>query len=193
MCILLCLFSGFFFWWFLGLNLHLWDWKTKHWAWDVLEKLTFTEVGILMILGSIFYDFECPWEQFWWLLLPWRLAWNLLSFQNVSGVTPDPATLRVGGKLVGSRALVTTTPGSLKPTLEILRPKWESWDWAEVPRTNDTLETGLQMMLRSGSCPPRSLVSPNTGAGAGVEIGMLRRGGIPFVVSKNKIQVFKFL
>ena len=33
--------------------------KTKHFAKDVLQKLIFAEVGILMIPGSIFHDFEC--------------------------------------------------------------------------------------------------------------------------------------
>ena len=63
--------------------------------------------------------------HFSWFLLPWRVAWNLMTFQRDSGVTPDPATILAGGKCVGSRALVTTIPGSLKPILKILRPRLE--------------------------------------------------------------------
>ena len=47
----------------------------------------------------------------------------MTDFECDSGVTPDLATFLVGGKCSGSRALVTTIPGSLKPTLEILRPR----------------------------------------------------------------------
>ena len=47
--------------------------------------------------------FWLPWDQFLWLLPPSRLAWNLKTFQYDSGGTPDPATILVGGKLVGSR------------------------------------------------------------------------------------------
>ena len=35
-------------------------WKTMHLAREVLQKSTFAEVVLLMIPGSIFYDFECP-------------------------------------------------------------------------------------------------------------------------------------
>ena len=38
-----------------------------------------------------------------------------MTFQRDSGVTPDLGTIRVDGKLVGSRALRNTIPGSLKP------------------------------------------------------------------------------
>ena len=48
----------------LGLNLDVQDWKTKHFAMELLQKSTFAEVGILMIPGSILHDFECPWDQF---------------------------------------------------------------------------------------------------------------------------------
>ena len=45
------------------------------------------------------------------------------DFQGDSGVTTDPETIQVAAELVGSRALVTTITGSLKPIQEILRPK----------------------------------------------------------------------
>ena len=30
----------------------------------------------------IFHDFGWPWDQFSWLLLPWRLTWKLIDFQG---------------------------------------------------------------------------------------------------------------
>jgi hypothetical protein len=41
----------------VGLNLGVWDWKTKHLARDVLQKPAFAEIGFLMIPGSFFCDF----------------------------------------------------------------------------------------------------------------------------------------
>ena len=76
------LFPGCFFCWFLGLNLGVWDWKNKNLAWKVLQKSTFAEIGFLVIPGSFFHDFGWPWDQFSWLLLPWRLAWKLIDFQG---------------------------------------------------------------------------------------------------------------
>ena len=46
----------------ISLNLDVQDWKTKHFARDVLQRSTFAEVGILMIPGAFFYDFECHWN-----------------------------------------------------------------------------------------------------------------------------------
>ena len=63
-CILLCLFPRFFLYWFLGLNQYVHDGKIKHFAWGVLQKITFAEVGLFMISGSNFHDFGCPWDQF---------------------------------------------------------------------------------------------------------------------------------
>ena len=67
-----------------------------------------------------------------------------MIFQGDSGVTPDPGTFRVEGKLVGSRALSNIIPGSLKPdhrdpetgtgNLEIEK---------RVHGIHGTLETGL--------------------------------------------------
>ena len=113
----------FFFWWFWVLSLDVWDWKNKNLAREVLQKSTFAEIGFLMIPGPIFHDFGWPWDQFYWILLPWRLAWNLMTFQGDPGVTPDPATIWVGGKLVAGGTLVTTIPDPWNMTLEILRPK----------------------------------------------------------------------
>ena len=153
------LFPGCFVWCDLGLILGVWDCKNKHLAREVLQKSTFAEIGFLMIPGSIFHDFGWPWDQFSWLLLPWRLAWNLMNFQGGPGVTPDPGTFRVGGKLVHPRAQVTTIPGSLKP--DSRDPETETGNLEtekRVHRIHGTLETGLHMM-------PRSLVAPSRGAG----------------------------
>ena len=38
--------------------------EIQHFAKEVFHKSTFTEVGILMIPGCIFYDFGWPWDQF---------------------------------------------------------------------------------------------------------------------------------
>ena len=38
-----------------------------------------------------------------------------MNFHGDSGVIPDPAPRRVDGKLVASRALSNTIPGSLRP------------------------------------------------------------------------------
>ena len=92
------LFPGCFFWWFLDLNQGVWDWKTKHLAREVLQRSTFAEIGFLMIPGSVFHGFGWPWDQFSWLLLPWRLTWNLMTFQGDSGVSPDPAPRQVHAK-----------------------------------------------------------------------------------------------
>ena len=40
------------------MNADVQDWKTKHFANEVLQKLIFAEVRILMLPESIFYDFE---------------------------------------------------------------------------------------------------------------------------------------
>ena len=97
------LFLGCFFWWLLGLNLGVW--KTKHLAREVLQKSSLAGIGFLMISGSFFYDFGCPWDQFSWFLLPWRMGWNLITFPADSGVTPDLAPLQVGGNFIGWWAL----------------------------------------------------------------------------------------
>ena len=94
------LFPGCFFCWFLGLNFGVWDWENMHLAWKVLQKSTFAEIGFLMIPGPIFHDFWWLWDQFSWFLMPWGLAWNLMSFQGDSGVTPDPAPRLVEGNRV---------------------------------------------------------------------------------------------
>ena len=99
------LFPGYFFWWFWGLNLGVWDRKTKHFARKVLQKSTFAEIGFLMFPGSIFHDFGLPWDQFSWFLLPWSLAWNSMTFQGDSGGTPDPAPLRIDDKWCASGTL----------------------------------------------------------------------------------------
>ena len=48
--------SRFLFLVFLGLDLDVWDWKTKHSACEELQTLNFAEAGILVIPGSIFHD-----------------------------------------------------------------------------------------------------------------------------------------
>ena len=70
--------------------------KNKNLAWKVFQKSTFAEIGFLMIQGSIFHDFGWPWDQFSWLLLPWRPARKLMNFHRDFGVIPDPEP-RVGG------------------------------------------------------------------------------------------------
>ena len=66
-----------------------------------------------------------------------------MTFQNDSGVIPDPAPRWVGGKLVHPRAQVTIIPGSLKP--ESGDPETETRNLEtekRVHRTHGTLETG---------------------------------------------------
>ena len=48
------LFPGLFLWCFFGLDLDVWDWKTKYLARGISQKSTFAEVVFLMIPGSIF-------------------------------------------------------------------------------------------------------------------------------------------
>ena len=67
-------------------------------------------------------------------------------------------TLRVGGKLVASRALSNTNPGSLKPDSRDPETETGDLETERVHRIHGTLETGLHMMLRS-------LVAPSRGAG----------------------------
>ena len=67
-----------------------------------------------------------------------------MTFQGDSGVTPDNATNLVDGKLVGSRALSNTIPGSLKP--DPRDPDTETGNLEtekRVHRIHGTLETGL--------------------------------------------------
>ena len=82
-----------------------------------------------------------------------------MNFQGGPGVTPNPGTFRVDAKLVGSRALSNTNPGSLKP--DSRDPETETGNLEtekRVHRIHGTLETGLHMI-------PRSLVAPSRGAG----------------------------
>ena len=68
------------------------------------------------------------------------------------------STRQVEGNWYGSRTLVTTIPGSLKP--ESRDPVTETGNLEiekRVHRIQGTLETGLQIM-------PRSLVAPTSGA-----------------------------
>ena len=46
-----------------------------------------------------------------------------MAFQGDFVVIPDPAPRPVDAKLGGPQALAPTMPGSLKPVLEILRPR----------------------------------------------------------------------
>ena len=85
----------------MGLNLVVWDCKNKHLAREVLQKSTFAEIGFGMIPGSNFHDFGWPWDQFAWLLLPWRLARKLMNFHGDFGVTPDPEPPVGGWRLFG--------------------------------------------------------------------------------------------
>ena len=67
-----------------------------------------------------------------------------MTFQGDSGVTPDPATIWVGGKLVAGGSLVTNNPGSLKP--DSRDPETETGNLEtekRVHRIHGTLETGL--------------------------------------------------
>ena len=87
-----------------------------------------------------------------------------MSFQGDSGFTPDLGTIRVDGKLVAGGSLVTNNPGSLKPDSGDPETETGSLETEKrVHRIHGTLETGLQIMLRS-------LVAPSRGAG-----GFVRR------------------
>ena len=80
----------------------------------------------------------------------------MMTFQDDSRVTPDPATFQVGARLVHPRALVTTIPGPLKQILEILRPRMGVLSLRR--ESIGSLEMGRQIMLRS-------LVAPHKGTG----------------------------
>ena len=122
---------------------------------EVLQKSTFADIGFLMIPGSIFHDLLWPWDRFSWLLLPWRLARNLITFQGDSGVTPDPAPLRVSGQWCASGSLVTNYPGSLKSDSRDSEFETGSLKTEKrVDRIHDTLQS-----------IPHSLVAPTRGAG----------------------------
>ena len=60
-----------------------------------ITEINFAEIGCLTI--PIFHDLGWPWDQFPWFLLPWRLAWNFVTFQGDSGVITDPDTEPVLG------------------------------------------------------------------------------------------------
>jgi translation initiation factor 6 (eIF-6) len=82
-----------------------------------------------------------------------------MTFHGCLEAPPDLGTILVGGKLVGSRALSNTNPGSLKP--DSTDPETETGNLETekgVHRIHGTLETGLQII-------PRSLVAPSRGAG----------------------------
>ena len=74
--------------------------KTKYFAREVMQKSTFAEVGILMIPGSIFHDFGWRWDEFSCLLLPWRLACNLMALHGYPGAPPDPSNMPGGRERV---------------------------------------------------------------------------------------------
>ena len=82
-----------------------------------------------------------------------------MTFQGVSGVTPDPAPDLVCGKLVHPRALSNINPGSLKPGSRDPEPETGNLETEKrVHRIHGTLEMGLHMF-------PRSLVAPSRGPG----------------------------
>ena len=82
-----------------------------------------------------------------------------MNFHGDSGVIPDPAPRRVGGKWVACRALSNTIPGSLKPDSRDPDTETGNLETAKrVHRIHGTLETGLHMI-------PHSLVAPSRGAG----------------------------
>ena len=67
-----------------------------------------------------------------------------MTFQSDSGVTPDLRTIRVDGKLGGSRALSNTFPGSLRPDSRDLETETGNLETEKrVHRIHGTLETGL--------------------------------------------------
>ena len=76
-----CVFTGQCFFWFRCLNLDVWGSRVRHFVWAVLQAPTFhiyiyKYIGILLILVSYSYVFQWLWGQFWWLVVPWRHAWN---------------------------------------------------------------------------------------------------------------------
>ena len=69
-----------------------------------------------------------------------------MTFQSDSGVIPDPAPRRVDGKLVASRALSNTNPGSLRP--DSRDPETETGNLEtdlRIHKIHGTLETGLHI------------------------------------------------
>ena len=84
---------------------------------------------------------------------------TVLKVSDVSVRSPQIlGTLRLSGKLVCSRALITTILGSLKPILEVLRPRLGVLRLRRVYIGNMThWITGKQIILRS-------LVAPTRGA-----------------------------
>ena len=84
---------------FLGLNLDVWGLILEEQVFGIrgFAKNTFTEVGSLMIPGSICDDFG--WQLGNISKLSWRWASNSMIFQGHSEAHPDPATILEGGKL----------------------------------------------------------------------------------------------
>ena len=74
----------------------VWDWNTTHVAWEILQKSFFVEVGFLMFPGSVSHEDECPWDQWSWLWLSWRLVWNRVTFQGDSWVMPMTSEISSG-------------------------------------------------------------------------------------------------
>ena len=119
------LFPSHFFWWFLGLNLGVWDCKNKDLAREVLQKSTFAEIGFLIIPGSIFHDFGWPWDQFSWLLLPWRPARKLMNFHRDFGVIPGRGDMVVLGRCVPFWGTVNSPWDTRNSPWDM---RYETWD-----------------------------------------------------------------
>ena len=84
---------------FLSRNPDTWSFQNMVFVRKVLQKTVFTEDGILMILESILAFCYWLWDLFWWLLGPWRQAWNSMDFQVYLGHPQILSIRQVGGNL----------------------------------------------------------------------------------------------
>ena len=79
-------------------------WKVSISYGRVCKTKPFTDVGFLLILGSIVDNCWWPWDQPSWFLVPWKQFWNLMIFMVILGGPTSNEHTQIGviWLLVGS-------------------------------------------------------------------------------------------
>ena len=74
-------------------------WENQAFGRESIAKINSCRNWISHVSRVIFYDFGWSWDQFSWSLLPWRLAWNLMTLQGHPASTQILGTLLVEGNV----------------------------------------------------------------------------------------------
>ena len=121
----------------------VWNSKTKNFACESRQKPTFVELGILMTAEFVFHDFEWPWNQFSWILLPSKVIRD----------STDRPTMQCA-----SGTLRRRLPPQADPRRSSILPRFRSWCSLRSPprpKCRPTACTGpsARVPLRGGSEP----------------------------------------